>query len=179
MKRFISILPAFLLIFMAVAGFAQEAPVAQKAAENVSLPNGFYLILEEQADASVLQKPADDEAIVTYTLDHLGVHDQPARHFRVKAVPDLHFSSDAKTELGDKVEGKTTLNVVLGEGNAGEFQKFTAANIDRAVAIIIGGKVVTAHKIRAEIVGGKIQITRCGDDACEQLNLWLKDSVAR
>jgi len=179
MKRFISILPVFLLICIAVAGFAQETQLTQKAADNASLPNGFYLILEEQADTSAFQKPADDEAIVTYTLEHLGVHDQPARHFRVKVVPDVHFSSDAKTELGDKAEGKTTLNVVLGEGNAGEFQKFTAANIDRSVAIIIGGKVVTAHKIRAEIIGGKIQITRCGDDACEALNLWLKDSVAR
>ncbi len=162
-----------------MAGFAHEAQMAQKAADIVSLSNGFYLILEEEADASVFQKPADDEAIATYTLDHLDVHDQPPRHFRVKVMPDVHFSSDAKTELGDKAEGKTTLNVVLGEGNAVEFQKFTAANIDRAVAIIIGGKVVTAHKIRAEIVGGKIQITRCGDDACEALNLWLKDSVAR
>ncbi|MFZ5949229.1 MAG: SecDF P1 head subdomain-containing protein, partial [Candidatus Rifleibacteriota bacterium] len=105
--------------------------------------------------------------------------DQPPRHFRVKVIPDVLLSSGAKTELGDKIDGKTTLNVVLGEGNTGEFQKFTAANIDRAVAIIISGKVVTAHKIRAEIVGGKIQITRCGDDACEELNLWLKDSLAR
>ena len=179
MKRFISIFSGFLLIFIALAGFAQQTQPAQKAADNVSLPNGFYLILEEQDDASVFQKPADNETIVTYTLDHLGVHNQPPRHFRVKTVPDVNFSSDATAEVGDKNEGKTTLNIVLGEGNASEFQKFTAANIDRAVAIIIGGKVVTAHKIRSEIVGGKIQITRCGDDACEALYLWLKDSVAR
>lgn len=179
MKIYISILSVFLLMFCAGAGFAQETRMAQKTPDNVSLPNGFYLILEEQADASVMQKPADKEVIVTYTLDHLGVYDQAPRHFRIKALPDVTFSPDAKTELGDKTDGKTTLNVVLGEGNAGEFQKFTAANIDRAVAIIIGGKVITAHKIRAEIVGGKIQITRCGDDACEALNLWLKDSVEK
>ncbi len=179
MKKFISILSGFLLVFLAVAGFAQEAQMAQKAADNVSLPNGFYLILEEQADASALQKPAENEVIVTYTLDHLGVYDQPPRHFRVKTVPDVNFSSDAKAEVGDKNEGKTTLNIALGEGNAVEFQKFTAANIDRTVAIIIGGKVATAHKIRSEIVGGKIQITRCGDDACEKLYLWLKDSVEK
>ena len=156
-----------------MAGFAQQTQLAQKASESVSLPNGFYLILEEQDDASVLQKPANNETIVTYTLDHLGVYEQPPRHFRVRTVPDVNFSSDAKAETGDKTDGKTTLNIALGEGSAGEFQKFTAANIDRAVAIIIAGKVVTAHKIRSEIVGGKIQITRCGDDACEALYLWL------
>ncbi len=72
MKRFISIFSGFLLIFIAVAGFAQQTQLAQKAADNVSLPNGFYLILEEHADASALQKPAENETIVTYTLDHLG-----------------------------------------------------------------------------------------------------------
>lgn len=179
MKRFVSILPGFLLIFIAVTGFAQQTQMAQKVSDSVSLPNGFYLVLEEQADSSVFQKPADNETIVTYTLDHLGVHDQPPRHFRVKALPDVPFSSDAKAEVGDKTEGKTTLNIALGEGSAGEFQKFTAANIDRAVAIIIAGKVVTAHKIRSEIVGGKIQITRCGDDACEALYLWLEDSIGK
>jgi preprotein translocase subunit SecD len=179
MKRFFRVFSGLLLIFIAVAGFAQQTPVAQKAADNFSLPNGFYLIQEEHTDASALQKPADDETIVTYTLDHLGVYDQPPRHYRVKVKPDVPFSPDAKAEVGDKNEGKTTLNIALGEGNASEFQKFTAANIDRAVAVIIAGKVVTAHKIRSEIVGGKIQITRCGDDACEQLYLWLKDSVAK
>lgn len=179
MNRIFIALIACLLGFTATAGYTQEARKAQNVAEKVSLQNGFYLIIEEQADPAKLQKPADDEVIVTYTLDHLGVTDQPARHYRVKNKPDVSFSLDAKPEVGDKVEGKTTLNVVLGEGNAREFQQFTAANIDRAVAIIIAGKVVTAHKIRTEIVGGKIQITRCGDDACEQLYLWLKDSVAR
>lgn len=179
MNRIFTVLIACLLGFAATAGHTGEAMNAQKSAEKVSLKNGFYLILEEQAEPAKLQKPADDEVIVTYTLDHLGVKDQPARHYRVKNRPDVSFSLDARPEVGDKVDGKTTLNVVLGEGNAREFQQFTANNIDRGVAIIIGEKVVTAHKIRTEIVGGKIQITRCGDDACEQLYLWLKDSVAR
>lgn len=179
MKKLIHALTGFLLLFIAAAGFTQEVGEAQKAAQNVSLQNGFYLVLEEQSDPAKFAKTAEDEIIVTYTLEHLGVNDQQARYFRVKSRPDVGFSSEAKTEVGDKVEGKTTLNMVLGEGNAREFQRFTAANIDRALAIIIAGKVVTAHKIRTEIVGGKIQITRCGDDACEQLYLWLKDTVAR
>ncbi|MFZ5953237.1 MAG: hypothetical protein ACOYXC_21210, partial [Candidatus Rifleibacteriota bacterium] len=79
MKRFLRVLTEFFLIIIAVAGLAQEPLVAQKAADNVSLPNGFFLILEEQADVKAFQKTADDEAIVTYTLDHLGVNDQPPR----------------------------------------------------------------------------------------------------
>jgi len=179
MNRVFTALIAFILFFVVTAGFSQEVGDAQSGAEKASLPNGFYLILEEQSDSAKFAKTADDEVIVTYTLDHLGITGQPARHFRVKNRPDVGFSPEAKPEVGDKVAGKTTLNVVLGEGNAREFQQFTAANVDRAVAIIIAGKVVTAHKIRTEIVGGKIQITRCGDDACEQLYLWLKDTVAK
>lgn len=179
MNRIFMVLIACFMSLAATPGHTQEAHKAQNVAEKISLKNGFYLIIEEQADAATLQKPAGDEVVVTYTLDHLGVTDQPARHYRVKNKPNVSFSLDARPEIGDKIEGKTTLNVILGEGNAREFQQFTAENIDRGVAIIIAGKVVTAHKIRTEIVGGKIQITRCGDDACEQLYLWLKDSVAK
>jgi preprotein translocase subunit SecD len=179
MNKIFLVLTLCLLAFADTAGHAQQSLEAQNVAEKVSLNNGFYLILEEQTVPEKFEKSADDEVIVTYTLEHLGVNGQPARHFRIKNKPNVAFSLDAKPEVGDKIEGKTTLNVVLGEGNAKEFQQFTADNIDRGVAIIIGGKVVTAHKIRTEIVGGKIQITRCGDDACEQLYLWIKDCVAK
>jgi len=179
MNRIFTVLIVLSLAFTATAAHALKPEKTQSGAQPVSLQNGFYLILEEQADPAKFAKTADDEVIVAYSLDHLGVTDQPTRYFRVKNLPNVGFSADATTEVGDKTEGKTTLNVVLGAGNAKDFQLFTAANIDRAVAIVIAGKVVTAHKIRTEIVGGRIQITRCGDDACEQLHLWLKDNVAR
>jgi len=35
------------------------------------------------------------------------------------------------------------------------------------VAVVVGGKVATRHKIRVAISGGKLQISCCGAGACE------------
>jgi hypothetical protein len=146
---------------------------------HLDIGNGFYLVLEEASESNQLKPPSQDELILPYTLEHLGVSGQPARYFRVKSRPDVPFALEDKPVVGDKVEGKTTLNMVLGTGSSEMFRKFTAANIDKTVAIIVAGKVVTAHKIRCEISGGAIQITRCGDDACQTLYFWLKDAVKK
>jgi hypothetical protein len=33
--------------------------------------------------------------------------------------------------------------------------------------MVVDGEIVTVHKIRSIITGGKVQITRCTDNACE------------
>lgn len=169
------ILMILLFAVFAVQAFA-EAPAVEFEA---GMGSGFFLVLEENLDQNKLQPPASDEMIVSYTLDHLGVEGQAPRFFRVRNQPDVALKLEDKPVVGDKVEGKTTLNLELGSGNAELFRQFTGANIDKTVAIIVDGKVVTAHRIRSEISGGMIQITRCGDDACETLYYWLKDAVKK
>lgn len=165
----------FLVLLYSGPVFAQsENP---KNIAHLNIANGFYLVLEEANESNQLNPAGPDEVILPYTLEHLGVNGQPARYFRLKNRPEVPFALEDQPVVGDKVEGKTTLNMVLGTGSAEMFRKFTAANIDKTVAIIVGSKVVTAHKIRCEITGGKIQITRCGDDACQTLYFWLKDAV--
>lgn len=148
---------------------------AAPPASSTTLKNGFYLVIEEQLTREALQSPAPDELLVKYSIEHLGVTGQPPRYYRVKTTPDVPFTLKDTPVLEDRSEGKTSLNIVLGSGNAEKFQQFTRNNINKAVAIIIDGKVITAHKIRAEITGGKIQITRCGDDACQALFYLLQN----
>lgn len=66
-------------------------------------------------------------------------------------------------------EGKPKLSIALAEEQVGPLEKFTRDNVMKNVAIVIGGKVVTMHKIRVPIIGGKIQVTRCTDHGCEAL----------
>ena len=37
------------------------------------------------------------------------------------------------------------------------------------MAIVIGGAVVTVHKIKAAVSGGRLQITRCSKYGCHML----------
>jgi hypothetical protein len=47
--------------------------------------------------------------------------------------------------------------------------------MERAV-LVVDGEALTLHKIREAITSGKLQITRCNDNACERLLVKLKDN---
>ena len=64
------------------------------------------------------------------------------------------------------------------EEAAAKLKRFSADNIGGAVAVVIGGKIATRHKIRVAISGGKLQISCCGAGACEHLLSELKDNYS-
>ncbi len=49
----------------------------------------------------------------------------------------------------------------------------------KQATLVVDGEALTVHKIRAAITGGKMEITRCGDNACERIYVTLKDNVKR
>jgi hypothetical protein len=65
--------------------------------------------------------------------------------------------------------GRTLLGVTLQERYVKPLEDFTTRHLGGRVAILLDGEIVTMHKIRAIIREGKIQITRCDDNACEVL----------
>jgi len=65
--------------------------------------------------------------------------------------------------------GNPSLHLQLEKKYIDQLEKFTGDNVNKSVAVVIGGKIVTIHKIRCAIEGGRIQITRCNDSACEVL----------
>ena len=54
---------------------------------------------------------------------------------------------------------------------------FTGDHINDWVALVIDGNAVTMHKIRERIEDGRLQITRCTDNACAMLFVALQDNV--
>lgn len=67
----------------------------------------------------------------------------------------------------------------LSDKAAAKLAEFTEQHLDEQVAIVVGGEVVTMHKVREKIDGGKLQITRCTDNACEYLYMELRDNMAK
>jgi hypothetical protein len=39
--------------------------------------------------------------------------------------------------------------------------------------LVVDGQIVTLHKIRSVVTDGKLQITRCTDDACQVIRAKL------
>jgi preprotein translocase subunit SecD len=63
--------------------------------------------------------------------------------------------------------GKSVLLVSLKEENAKMLEDFTRSHLGGRVATVVDGEIISLNKIRAVIVGGNLQMTRCTDNACE------------
>jgi len=69
-------------------------------------------------------------------------------------------------------QGRTMLSVTLAREQIRPMEALTERQLGRQVAVLLDGDVISAHKVRAVIREGRMQISRCADDACEVI--WAK-----
>lgn len=147
-------------------------------AEPVAVPDGFYAVVRREK-LSEAQPVGGKEVRLAFNAAFRDVVDDPDETVVVERegfVPLLLRESPTRT--ADPTERtRFWLRVSLSEEAAAQFEAFTERHLDHAVAIVVGGKVLTVHRIRQVIHDGKVQISRCGDEACQILFLELKDNV--
>lgn len=140
------------------------------------IDDGFYLIINTWEDSSIVN-PSYGK-IISYSHDFLDDNTKNQPIFlevdTSEFVPLLLSKSPEGIEQTDK-----RLNLLLSMVDSASvmLERFTKKHVNKKTCIVIGSKAVTMHKIREEITGGKLQITRCTDNACEYLLLELKDNV--
>lgn len=139
------------------------------------LADGLYLIKREARTREELGPLVDSEKVLVNDYEFLSPEERGETSYIVVSsgayVPIILSGDPVKT---NDQTGKPKLEISLAEDQIQPLEKFTRENVMRSVAIVIGGKVVTMHKIRVPIVGGKMQITRCTDHGCEALYTQLK-----
>ncbi|HAE39142.1 MAG TPA: hypothetical protein DCG57_10960 [Candidatus Riflebacteria bacterium] len=137
------------------------------------LANGMYLVHAKISNPDNVRNLPAGYRLAVYSFEHLTTRDgeeRGAEYIIIKNTPDVKFSLSGDPEIfstNDKYE--FALHISMNEEAAQQLQKFTAANIMRSVALVAGGKILTMHKIRSEITGGKLQITRCNDNGCQYI----------
>lgn len=140
--------------------------------EDGMLPDGMYASLAE-ADGF---EAADDVPQPHEVLKCDGRHIGEMRPVRYVAVGLRHyvpfqFSSPPDMARGD--DELATLCVTLEDKYVRGLEGFTTEY--SRVAVIIDGEIVTIHKVREPIRDGRVQISRCTDDACQVLYSKLTD----
>jgi hypothetical protein len=86
---------------------------------------------------------------------------------------------DTLPKAEQQTDSKKKLLLSLTKESSKKLKAFTTENLLRKVALIVGGEVLTIHKIKAAITNGQLQITRCNDNACETLLIKLMDNVVK
>lgn len=161
MKQLKHVVFIFISMFILACGSKEE-----------KIENGLYLILNEYAEV-----PTDASAtVMAYSHDFLegNAAGQPT-------FLEIDTSEFVRLDLAHDPEGveqadkRINLMITLTDEASEQLADFTEKHIKGTVAIVIGGKAVTKHKVRSRIEGGKLQISRCTDNACKFLLLELKE----
>lgn len=140
------------------------------------LANGFYGILADETDRGRVPAPAKRQVVIAYDPKVIDpATKDPIRHLLLPARPDVPMSLVGAPKKEPSGRGNSQLLIQLDPKHTKKLEEFTRRfAMKRNVAVVVGGEVISTHKIREAITGGRIQITRCGDNACEVIYTKLK-----
>jgi len=137
--------------------------------DTAAVPSGMYAVV---ADAS--QIPAKDPARSYQTLrydpkmaDAESI--EPVQLVTVETHSFVPLILGAAPEPTKQENGSILVSVALSPKYIKTLADFTRAHLGERVALVLDGEVVSTHKIRTVIEGGRMQITRCDDHACQRI----------
>ncbi len=159
------------------AGSANQAPAALSPAAQ-HRENGAYLILREAPTAQEARGAGAPLVVLAYDRrKYSGAPpNEPLTYVAIDPKDYVPLIIEGTPEIKSDGQGKSVLTVCLARKNAERAEAFTRAHLGGRIAMVVDGEVVTLHKIRSVITGGKVQITRCTDNACEVLRSKLDKS---
>jgi hypothetical protein len=152
--------------------------VSAPADSACKIADGMYLVVSEIKNEADVPDILSPNRFVVKCSDMLLENNE--REY-IKLIIDtsdfvpLKLSIKPRTE--QQTETKKRIEIELTKSSAGKLEKFTTVNLNGRIALIIGGEVISAHKIRMPITGGKFQISYCGPDMCEILESHLINNV--
>ena len=166
---------ACLLAVVLLAGGSAPAGAKDNKPESAKkLPDGVYAVLRDSDKEKDVLPLKDGEALVVDRHRYAKKDDQqPPRYLVVRSTPDVDLDlAGAKADKDG--EDVVCISLKLQPKAARALGQLTSDRATRQVAIVIGGEVVTVHKVREAIKGGEVQITSCAAGAAEHLLEKLK-----
>jgi preprotein translocase subunit SecD len=144
---------------------------------NSKIADGIYLVKDEVPDSLHIRPLAGDEQVITYNPRFTDDSSQDLSKLIVSTDQFVAMRLKKMPEKVEQLDHRKMLFLDFKDETAKKLEEFTAHNLSQKVAIVIGCEAVTIHKIRAVITGGKLQVSRCTDNACEHLYYELEDDV--
>ena len=178
-----SISPLAILCLAAIFACECAAPSTQHPAQvnagvhsqSYQLQNGAYLILRQASTPQDAQVEARPNVVIAYDRSKYSnaPANQPLEYIAIDPTDFVPLIIDTAPIMTKDGQGKSVLSVSLTRQSADRAEAFTRAHLGAKIAMVVDGEIVTLHKIRSVITGGKLQITRCTDDACEVIRAKL------
>ena len=176
MRRSICLLA--ILLFISSAGGVW--PQDKTADGRKKLPDGFYAVQRESLKEKDLLPLKDGEVLLVNRHRYLKKDEkEPPRFLVVRSAPDVEFDLAGAPRAVKEGAEVVRIYVKLQPKAAKELERVTRDHLGREIAIVLGGEVVTMHKVREVIKGGEAQVTSCAAGAAsyllEQLQIHQKN----
>ena len=158
MRGSVCLVAALLFVKSGACTWAQDkAPETPK-----KIADGVYAVLRESPKEKDVLPLKDSEVLVVDRHPYLKKEDEePPRFQVVRAAPDVKLDLADKPKADKDGEEVVRIFLKLQSEAAKDLEHLTSERVGKQITILVGGEVVTTHKIRAAIKGGDIQITCC------------------
>ncbi len=163
MRRVAPVFTALILLGTQASVRSDEKP-AKKA------PDGVYAVLRESQKEKDVLPLKEGEALVVNRHRYLKDADkEPPRYVVIRSTPDVMLDLAGKPKAVKDGDAGIRILLKLQPKAAAALERVTQKHEGRPLAIVLGGEVVTQHKIRGVIRGGDVQITSCAPGGAEYL----------
>ena len=151
-------------------GYASASAQDKATASPKKPPPGVYAVLLESLNEKDVLPLKDGEVLVLHRHRYLKKEDkEPPRFLVVRSAPDVALDLAGKPKAVKDGEEVVRIFLKLQPKAATALERLTSDRLGKQIAIVLGGEVVTMHKIREVIKGGDVQITSCATGAAKYL----------
>jgi preprotein translocase subunit SecD len=142
-----------------------------KAVQSPRKPaDGVYAVQRDGLKEKDVLPLKDGEMIVVHRHRYLKKDEkEPPRFLVVRSAPDVALEFVGAPKVARDEAGDLRIHLKLQPKEATTLERLTRAHLNRQIAIVLGGEVVTMHKVREVIQGGEVQITSCAPGAADYL----------
>ncbi len=166
MRRCSCLLAAAALLAVTAAARPQDKTPAPAKGP----PDGVYAVRRDGAKEKDVLPLRDGEILVVNRHPYLKKGEsEPPRFLVVSPAPDVALDLAGEPKAVKEGEEVVRILVTLRPKAAAALERLTRDQVGRQVAVVLGGEVVTAHKVRDVIKGGEVQITSCAAGAAGYL----------
>jgi preprotein translocase subunit SecD len=152
------------------ASYALAVAQDKTPAPPKKLPAGVYAVLRESLKEKDVLPLQDGERLVVHRHRYAKKADQePPRFVVVRSAPDVALDLVGKPKAVKEGNEVVRISLTLQPKAAKDLERLTADRLGKQIAIVLGGEVVTMHKVREVIKGGEVQITSCAPGAANYL----------
>ncbi len=162
------------MIFAVAAIGCRQSQESASDKSSVSLAkptNGIYLVERWTVEKDDLFPLFENETFYEYDeskfFELADEEKQPLKYVALSQTEFIPFELEKRPQAIAKDDGRFDVGLTFSKPMSDRMAAFSRKYLGRQVATVIDGEVLTLHKIRSIIDGGKLQITRCTDRGCE------------